>query len=121
MRAFVAVAALLATTATAVAEPVKFPLANATVTTVRDTGTALSLSVAPEAASDFHAFTLANVGATVEFRIEGTTLLKAVILEPITNGRLRVGGGDFTLAELKALANRVPDGGLVMEAEVVAP
>jgi preprotein translocase subunit SecD len=116
--------ALLASAAVALAEPLTLNILNATVTDVVD-GSAtppagLSITLQPESTAAFAAFTAANIGKTVELRLNGKTVLSGIIGEVITNGRVRV-GGNFTRQELKDFANRTPDGGFVMTAEVVGP
>lgn len=110
---------------TVLAAPLALFVVNATVTDValqdgRIQPAGLSISLSPESALAFGEFTSANIGKRVELRIDGKPVLSAVIAEPIFHGRLRV-GGDFSRAELKKLANDIPDGGIRMEAELVAP
>ena len=78
----------------------------------------LTVTLSQESAVKFGAFTAANVGKTVAVRMNGITVLTATIREAITSGRVRV-GGDFTRAELMAIANAVPISGIRMEVEVV--
>ena len=124
VRAVVLAAALLASAAVAVAEPLTLNVLNATVTDVfvgaPGEPAGLSITLSPESTAAFAAFTAANIGKTVELRLDGKPVLAAVVRETITNGRVRV-SGMFTRQELKDIANRVPDGGVVMQAEVVSP
>ena len=125
VRAAVFGLALLASATVAVAEPLTLNVINATVTDVfRSDGpgepAGLSIALSPESAAAFAAFTAANIGKTVELRLDGKPVLSAVVREAITNGRVRV-SGMFTRQELKDIANRVPDGGVLMQAEVVSP
>jgi preprotein translocase subunit SecD len=117
-------AALLASVVVAVAEPLTLHILNATVTDVFQGGpgepAGLSITLQPESTAAFAAFTAANIGKQIELRLDGKAVLSGVIGEAITNGRVRV-GGNFTRQELKEFANRTPDGGFVMQAEVVAP
>jgi preprotein translocase subunit SecD len=112
--------ALIATGALA-GEVLKLTVDNATMTTVQGTGPAMSISLSPESTDAFAAFTAANIGKTMVLRMDGKTLISGVIREAITNGRFRVGGEDFTAAELRALATSVPYGKVAMEAEIADP
>jgi preprotein translocase subunit SecD len=127
LTSFAALAAALLAVAAAQAEPLTLTVLNATVTDVSPTGSpadaepALSISLSPESTAAFAAFTAANIGKTVEFRYDGKVLAAGVIRDHITNGRLRIGGGDYTRGELRTLANLVPVGRVTMQAEVVEP
>lgn len=118
------VAALLAAFAgAAFAAPLKLDVVNATVTdVVQDRGqpAGLTITLSQESAAAFGEFTAANIGKTVEIRMNGKAILTAVVREAITGGRVRV-GGNFTRAELMAIANAVPISGIAIEAEVVSP
>jgi preprotein translocase subunit SecD len=120
-----AAAFLAASAAVAAAAPLALDVVNATVTDVVDeTGrvqpAGLTITLSQESAAAFGAFTAANIGKTVELRMNGKPVLTAVVREAITNGRVRI-GGNFTRAELMAIANAVPISGIQMEAEVVSP
>jgi preprotein translocase subunit SecD len=126
-RALLAVLALATSSADALAGPLVLALANATVTDVSPTGSpfdaipGLSISLSPESAAAFGDFTAANIGKTIELRLEGKVVASGIVREAITNGRLRVEGGPFTRTELRNIATRVPDGVIRLEVEVVAP
>jgi preprotein translocase subunit SecD len=117
--------ALLTVATAAIAAPLSLDVVNATVTdVVSETGrgqpAGLTITLSPDSAVAFGAFTAANVGKTVELRMDGRPVLSAVVREAITNGRVRI-GGNFTRAELRDIANSVPISGTKMEAEVVSP
>ncbi len=121
-RTLLVVLAMLATVP-AEAEPLTLQILNATVTDVFEGSgvqpAGLSVTLKPESTEAFAAFTAANIGKNVELKLNGKTVLSGVIGEPITNGRVRVGGGDYTRQELRQFAAGTPDGGFVMTVEVV--
>ena len=124
MRSLIFVLAALLSTAV-VAEPLRLVVVNATVTEVvegspRGEAAGLTITLSPESAKAFGDFTAANIGKTVELRLDGKPVLSAVVREAITGGRVRI-GGNFDRADLKDIANRVPISGTIMEAEVVDP
>jgi preprotein translocase subunit SecD len=117
--------ALLLSAASATAAPLRLEVVNATVTEVvqgspRGEPAGLTITLSAESAAAFGEFTAANIGKTVELRLDGKPVLTAVVREAITGGRVRI-GGNFDRNELKDIANRVPISGAIMEAEVIAP
>jgi preprotein translocase subunit SecD len=122
VRAAVFAFALLASVSVATAEPLTLRVLNATVTDVAIPGVpeaaGLSITLQPESTDAFAAFTAANIGKTVELKLNGKVVLTGVIGEPITNGRVRV-GGNYNRQDLRQFAAGTPDGGFVMTAEVV--
>ena len=106
--------------APALAEPVAFGVSDAVV--MRDTGgtAGLMLTLSPDSAARFAAFTIANVGRTVAIRIDGKTVMAPVIRDPIPGGVLRI-SGNFTRDELNDLAARLLSGAARVEAEVEGP
>ena len=125
MTSLFAAAFLVASATVAVAAPLALDVVNATVTDVVDeTGrvqpAGLTITLSQESAAAFGEFTAANIGKTVELRMNGKPVLTAVVREAITGGRVRI-GGNFTRAELMAIANAVPISGIQMEAEVLSP
>jgi preprotein translocase subunit SecD len=122
---WIAFAALLAGAQPLAAAPLKLDVVNATVSDVVDeTGrvqpAGLTITLSQASAAAFGTFTADNIGKTVELRMNGKAVLTAVVREAITGGRVRI-GGDFTRAELMAIANAVPISGIEMEAEVLPP
>jgi preprotein translocase subunit SecD len=125
MRAVAVMTALLLSAASATAAPLRLEVVNATVTEVvqgspRGEPAGLTITLSAESAAAFGEFTAANIGKTVELRLDGKPVLTAVVREAITGGRVRI-GGNFDRNELKDIANRVPISGAIMEAEVIAP
>ena len=65
----------------------------------------------------FAEITTKNVGRPMAFIVDGKVLMKPVIREPITGGTGQI-AGNFTVAEAKAMAERISKGLAVVEIEV---
>ena len=66
----------------------------------------------------FAEFTGNNIGRTIEIRIDGKTVMRPIIREPILGGSVQITGG-FTLKDAKELVDRLNSGAARVEAEVV--
>jgi preprotein translocase subunit SecD len=67
----------------------------------------------------FADFTARNVGKAMELRVDGRTVMKPVIREPITGGSGQIAGG-LTVQQARELAERLSSGAAKLEVEVVS-
>ncbi len=119
MRRLIASAALsLMAVSAALAEPLPLSVASTEVTREVGVTAGLTVTLSTESARAFATLTTANVGRTIDIRIDGKTVLSPVIRDPITGGQLRI-SGNFERAELDAIAARIASGSSKVEAEVV--
>jgi preprotein translocase subunit SecD len=103
----------------AMAEPLALEVAKAAVSVEPRTNQALITFTLKEASRrSFADFTAANVGRTIEIRIDGRVMMKPVIREPITGGIGQV-AGSFSAGEAKAIADRLTSGAARLEVEAV--
>ncbi|BCG94379.1 SecDF P1 head subdomain-containing protein [Mesorhizobium sp. 131-2-1] len=109
-RLVVCLAMLLLACGLAAAQPLALAVAAATV--VRDPAPgqdALDLKLTPDSAKAFAAFTVANVGRTIDLSVDGAVVMSPRLLEPILGGEIMV-GGRFSRNELRRLAERISSG-----------
>ena len=77
----------------------------------------VSIYVRPASIKAFHALTGANVGRSIELRIDGKRVTKTVIGEPISGGVFQV-DGDFTRDQARDIASRISAGTSRVEVEI---
>ena len=70
----------------------------------------VQVTLAPKAAKLLAALTLENVGNIIELRVDGELLTSPVVQTPILGGELVISGA-LTMAEAKALAERLAEKG----------
>jgi len=80
----------------------------------------LRLELTPESRAAFAAFTEWHVGETVDFRIDGQTVMSVRLVEPILGGMFVV-SGMYAKSELEAIARRIEAGKATIEVEAHAP
>jgi preprotein translocase subunit SecD len=78
----------------------------------------LNLSLDDTATAAFADFTKANVGKQVELRIDGKTMLVAVLRDPILSGKVQVSGQNRD--EFTNVADRIKAGAAKVEVDVAA-
>ena len=104
----------------ATAAPLVLEVARAEATIERLTNEPIVAITFTEASRRLFAdFTAQNVGRTIEHRVDGRVVLKAVIREPIVGGTARI-TGRFTVDETRDIAHRLSSGGAKVEVEVVS-
>jgi preprotein translocase subunit SecD len=121
MRPLVWAAAPIAAAAlsTAAAQPLMLEVASARVEYDQRTAQAIvSFEMTEGASKLFTAFTSQNIGRAIEFRVDGRTIHKAIVREPIVggSGQLLV----FSADEARTLAARLSEGTAKLEVEVAA-
>ncbi|MBN9023096.1 MAG: hypothetical protein J0H08_13595 [Rhizobiales bacterium] len=119
MRALLRViaAALALWVVPALAEPLELEVV-AALAAFDSTGAAVvNVRLNPESQRAFDAFTTANVGRTIEVRVDGRVVSAPVIRDPITGGELVI-SGSLTVEEAGDLAMLLRDGALI-EVEIV--
>ena len=67
----------------------------------------------------FADFTARNVGKAMELRVDGRTVMKPVIREPITVGMGQIAGG-LTVQQAREMAERLSSGAAKLEVEAVS-
>jgi preprotein translocase subunit SecD len=78
----------------------------------------LNLNLDESASTAFADFTRANVGRQIELRIDGKTMLTAVLRDPILSGKVQVSGQNR--AEFTDIADRIKAGTAKVEVDVSA-
>jgi preprotein translocase subunit SecD len=116
---FLAAGLLVASAATAAAEPILIEIASAEAGFDRRTNEPV-VSFRMTAASQrlFAELTSKNVGRKAEIRVDGRALTAPVIREPILGGSGQISAG-FKLDEAKELADRLSSGRARIEIEAV--
>jgi preprotein translocase subunit SecD len=79
----------------------------------------VSIYLRPVSIKAFFDLTKANIGRSVEVRMDGKTVTKTVIGEPIAGGVFQF-DGNFTRDEAREIAGRLNTGASKVEVEVVA-
>ncbi len=112
-------AATIVQVAAAVAEPVLFEVAQATVAYDQRSGAPMvTFRFTPDSARKFAEFTRQNVGRTTEIRLDGKVYSRPVIREPIVGGSGQI-AGHLSVQEADDLAGRLSPG-TKLEIEAVA-
>lgn len=117
LRLSLALLALLAGLHPALAEPLALEVAAALASFDATGAPVVNVTLAPESARAFGAFTLANVGKRIEVRVDGTVVTAPVIREPIAGGTIMI-SGSMTADDAGRLAMRLR-GGAPVEVEAV--
>ncbi len=103
----------------ALAEPLRLAVAYASASVDAATGQpVIDFRMTEDSAKAFAELTAANVGRTMELRIDGKTVLAPVIREPILGGSGQISGG-LDGVDVDALARRLANGHARMEVEIV--
>ena len=113
----IVVASLLMTSA-CMAEPISIAINSAQVTRDERSGqTVLAIELTESSRKIFQKFSEDHLGRPAELRVDGQTLLRSVVREPITTGSLQITGRDWTDEKVRALANRLSQPGAKLEVE----
>ena len=116
---FRAAGLLVASAATAAAEPILIEIERAEVGFDQRTNEpVVSFRMREASQRLFAEFTSKNVGRKAEIRVDGRALTAPVIREPILGGSGQISAG-FKLDEAKELADRLSSGRAGMEIEAV--
>ena len=116
---FLAAGLLVASAATAAAEPIVIEIASAEVGfDQRTSEPVVSFRMTEASQRLFAELTSKNVGRKAEIRVDGRALTAPVIREPILGGSGQISAG-FKLDEAKELADRLSSGRARMEIEAV--
>jgi preprotein translocase subunit SecD len=103
----------------AASEPLSIGLVRASLDFDQRTGEPIITFVMTEASGRaFADLTTRSFGKPVEIRIDGRTMSKPVIREPILGGRGQI-SGSFTVDEARAMAERLSSGAGKLEVEVI--
>ena len=78
----------------------------------------LNIRLADESRLLFSAFTKSHVGYPIELRVDGQSIFKAVLREPITGGDFQVDTG--TIDEARRLADKLSRGSVRVEFEAAS-
>jgi preprotein translocase subunit SecD len=78
----------------------------------------VSIYLRPVSIKAFFDFTKANVGRNIELRIDGKTVTKTVIAEPISGGVFQF-DGNFTREQAREIARQLSAGASKVEVETV--
>ena len=78
----------------------------------------VTIYLRPASIKAFFDLTKANVGRSVELRIDGGSVTKTVIREPIAGGVFQV-DGNFTSEQAREIAARLNAGASKVEAEII--
>ena len=101
------------------AEPLQVTVASASAgTDARSGQPILNIRLADESRKAFAALSEAHVGHPVEMRIDGKSVVKSVMREPITGGVLQITMG--SIAEARALADKLSHGSVRLEVEATS-
>jgi preprotein translocase subunit SecD len=104
----------------ALAAPLSLDIAAASVGPAAGTNEpVLNLTLTLDSAKAFAAFTAANVGRTIELRIDGKVVMAPVVREPITGGLVQI-AGSFRGPEIEDLVHRIVSGAAKVAVEVKA-
>jgi preprotein translocase subunit SecD len=117
---FASVTALaLTSSCTAMAEPLQLTAVSASAGTDAHTGRpVLNIRLADESVKPFAALSQAHVGYPVEMRIDGKSVAKPVMREPITGGTFQISVD--SIDEARSLANKLSRAPGMMEVEATA-
>jgi preprotein translocase subunit SecD len=114
-----AAAALIASAVAAVAEPLVIEVSDvAPILDERTKQPMIVFKMSPTSTKLFAELTTNNLGRKMDLRIEGKTVMSAVIREPILAGSVQVSGG-LTLRETKDLADSIAAAKSKVEVEIV--
>jgi preprotein translocase subunit SecD len=114
------VATLLLSTVSAWADPITLRIARAEVAYDQRTGERIIGIVFHEASKQLFAdLTARNLGKAMEMRVDGRTVLKSVVREPILGGSVQITSG-FTMEQAREIAERLSAGAAKLEVEVSA-
>jgi preprotein translocase subunit SecD len=78
----------------------------------------VSVYLRPVSIKAFFELTKANVGRSIELRLDGKTVTKTVIAEPVSGGVFQI-DSDFTRDQAKEIAHRLSTGASKVEVEVI--
>jgi preprotein translocase subunit SecD len=78
----------------------------------------VSIYLRPVSIKAFFDLTRANVGRNIELRMDGKTVTKTVIAEPIAGGVFQI-DGDFSREQAREIARRLSAGTSKVEVEVI--
>jgi SecD/SecF fusion protein len=78
----------------------------------------VSIYLRPVSIKAFFDLTRANVGRSIELRMDGKTVTKTVVAEPIAGGVFQV-DGNFTREQAKEIAHRLSAGASKVEVEII--
>jgi preprotein translocase subunit SecD len=78
----------------------------------------VSIYLRPVSIKAFSELTKANVGRSIELRLDGKTVTKTVIAEPVSGGVFQI-DSDFTRDQAKEIAHRLSAGASKVEVEVI--
>ena len=116
---FLAAGLLVASVATAAAEPIVIEIESAQANfDQRTSEPVVAFKMTAASQRLFGEFTSKNVGRKAEIRVDGRALMAPVIREPIVGSGGQVAAG-FKLDEAKELADRLSSGRARMEIEAV--
>jgi preprotein translocase subunit SecD len=73
--------------------------------------------MSPRSGRMFHELTTKNLGRRLLLRIDGEVVMEPVIREPVMGGSVQV-SGNFTIAEVTRLAERLSNGEAKVEVEL---
>jgi preprotein translocase subunit SecD len=105
----------------AFAEPLVLSVTSAEAMKDRVTGEPIiAFSMAEKSAAAFARLTAANVGRTLEIRLDGVTVSAPIIREPILDGSGAI-AGNLDGVDVVDLAARIASGEVTVEVEVVDP
>jgi preprotein translocase subunit SecD len=78
----------------------------------------VSFTMTENSRRQFAEFTARNVGRTTDFRVDGRSIMKPVIREPIVGGTSQIAGG-FNANDAREMAARLSSGAAKIEVEIV--
>jgi preprotein translocase subunit SecD len=101
------------------AEPIAIDVVSAEVGFDQRSGEpVISFKMTPASQGLFANFTAANVGRKMDIRMDGQTLMSAVIREPIVGGTGQIADRSLTAAQMKDLAGQIAAGRAKIEFEI---
>jgi preprotein translocase subunit SecD len=101
----------------AAAEPLALAVAQAALAfDQRTSEPIIAFRLTPDATRAFAEFTGQNVGRSVDLRVDGKTVMKAVVGQPIMGGTAQI-SNHLTVDEARAIAARLADGTARLEVE----
>ncbi len=112
-------ALLILGAATAHAAPVTLKVVSALASFDATGAAVVNASFDADSSRAFAELTAANIGRTLEIRVDDEVVSAPVIREPILGGSITI-SGSMTAEEAGRLAMRLRDGGLI-EVEIVSP